>query len=208
MPRTCPPNHPFVRLPTLQPGVNPMPIDMQRAFSYKKTSSRPLAAMRLAHDMLAKESLCQRDADLLLWAAEVLIAHCQQHQTTPLSRRNVHQAADALALRFVILDMIVSAMQVLQQNGAPAGWESFVSSIPHDMSQCPQGKQGTHLRWSHRGHVARALSRAVGTLKSLKRPANNVLYGLKYILFCSREYPLRFARSAYDPWRKHCPDKR
>lgn len=208
VPQVCQPNHAYVRLPKLQPGVIPMRLDLRRAFTSGHTSARPLTTMRIVRELLLKESLNQTDANMLVCLLETLVAHCDQHQRMAPNPKDIRRMADVFGTRFILLEMIIAGIQVTQQDFNLSEWRYFVSTIPHDMSGCPQGRIGGVPRKSLYGGLARALSRALEILKKGQRPDNNVLYGLKYALFCISSIPTRFHSSIYDVWKEDCHDGR
>lgn len=208
LPQRLPHNHAFFRLPKLQPGVTPVQIDLQRAMTSERRRERPLFALRLARGLLAKEFLTQQEANMLARVVEVLVTECYHNQRAPIETRDVRRASDVLAARFMFFDIIVSGILVVQQDlFASPEWKAFVKLIPHSISGGPQSEEAENPRKSHYGGLARTLSRVLAILKEGQRPEDKVLYGLKYALFCKKEYFLRFRRASYDPWKLDCPDK-
>lgn len=197
-------NHPFCRMPPLQPGVVVRAFSLENASSRGFVPSHPRDLLRGVRELLAKESLCQQDADLLILLAEGLAAHCHYCERTPLATRHIDQAAGILGMRFLMFDAIIAAFTATNQQPLASWWQQFAGLVPHDISHTPQGKQDKSPRESYYGHLSRRLSRALETLKKGFRLSKEEVYELKYKLFCTDRYPQRFRGAFFDPWRRDC----
>lgn len=197
-----PPNHSFFRVPTLQPGVVPRPFNIERAI-YGVVFRGPEDLLREARDLLAKESLSQEDASMLICVIEQLLAHCYQHHTNSPSAAHMHSVVQSIGFRFLVLDAAVAALHVTQQTVPKAQWEHLVQKIPHT-------PKGTIPSRGYRGwqygykDLALELIDALALLKTGVRPSPEILYRVKRMLFCTEHTVARFRRAVYDPWRADC----
>lgn len=203
-----PEKHPFFNLPTLQGGVVPQAFDTARACcavmaTYKASCGLPAARM-----LLAKESLSQEEANVLVIWMQRLAAHCFHYESYKVNATDFRSASDVLARRLVILDAIVSGFIALGQGPSKAWWEQFVQAIPHELAMVSETRKRRLPPSSRHKSFAFALSAALGSLKKGIRPSNQHMFKLKYMIFCSGRATAVFDSPFYDPWKKDCPEPR
>lgn len=197
-----PPNHPFFRLPTLEPGVTPRPFSTRLAVFYGVRCAEAAALLRDAHSLLTRNTVNQVEANTLMHIAEKLVAHCYRDQTFLFDSQALRSQAEVLGFRYLIFDVLVSIFQVTGQSPPAAWWERFVARVPHSVERLPKKK----VRSSFFPHFTEILSEGIAFLKTGTRPSDKQLFQTKYMLFCSKVSMRRFQKPAYDSWRQNCPD--
>ncbi|CDJ43127.1 hypothetical protein, conserved [Eimeria tenella] len=192
--------HPFCRLPLVDSNGITREFMPEIAVGSSATD-KPLPLLSKACELLAKAFLSPEELDAVSYIAERLIAHAVECQTRDLRGLPSHRAIQILGVRFLIFDIIVSAVDLLGQRPEGSWWEKLSNSVPHFYGERPRG-----LRVSKRSKVlnlvAQQLSAALKCLKSGIRPSCTVLISLKQFLTCSPYAPPFFKQSSFDSWRK------
>lgn len=202
-PSLVPPvDHPFSRLPGLNPGGVPKKFDPVRALYPGIASSQPGRLLVNIRELFAKASLSQQEADMLVEKTERLVAHCHYHQKAQASRTDSRRAADLLATRFLLLEAIVSAFIITGQHPSASWWRHFVAGVPHEVFLV-QSERLVYFKSRHK-LLATALSRGLAALKKGIRPNDKDVFKYKYMIFCLPRNSEVFNRPLYSPWRSDC----
>ncbi|CDJ36491.1 uncharacterized protein EMH_0087550 [Eimeria mitis] len=194
--------HPFARLPILKRegtarGLN---VDLRRSVASQYGLRNAVPLLQEAHELLSREVLYPPEMRELAQAVGLLIAHSMHHESRDVSGLKPSHAVQYLGIRFLVLDVVVSAFLVLEQELEPAYWDLFADAVSHSTPPPPNRKSVAGRRDVSTRRVL-ALSRAIQTLKKGKRPEPRELIQLKRMLFCWKSSPRYFKSKAFDPWR-------
>ncbi|KAL8448493.1 hypothetical protein Emed_003673 [Eimeria media] len=200
------PQHPFVRLPRLEPGVKPrrfMPSAMKSPGWASRQNSHLLTTMR---DMFRKPMLSQTEAENMVFYSERLAAHAFYFMQDKVEEVSPFEASGRLGRKFMFLYYLLRASQVLGQAWpSRPWWRELMDNIPHQY----------HFVWEHDRRASRFivrlandLSDAMGMIKNGVLPPPNVIIRLKRRLFCKHNSPSPFRGTTWDPWREDDEDWR
>ncbi|KAL8435086.1 hypothetical protein ACSSS7_002676 [Eimeria intestinalis] len=192
--------HPFLRLPTLEPGVRTRQFlagEMRKKESSPRSSASALRGMR---ELFRKQSLGKVEAFELLTCAESLARHAYHWQREEVDFLRPVVAATHLGQRFMIAHYLFCASQVLGQNWpGQLWWGELMGRIPHhyfyDIESVPQA---SHF---HVG-LAKDLSYALAQFKRGVRPPPRVILDLMRRLICSPNSPWTFKKKHWNLWRE------
>ncbi|KAL8441585.1 hypothetical protein Emag_007051 [Eimeria magna] len=195
--------HAFSRLPRVHctgPSACSSGFSANRAI--KKKSVRRVKApwLRKLSTLLAQDQLSSRDLREVGMIAERLVSHLNFNEGTEPEAYPSY-AVETLGLRFLLLDLTVSALHLLGVPCTGEWWEGMVSRIPDEYTY-PFTKWDAPLPTFNFSLMIR-LTAAIRVLKGGHRPDPKVVVHLKRCLFCSRDSPLRFLRPAWDCWREN-----
>ncbi|CDI85900.1 hypothetical protein, conserved [Eimeria praecox] len=196
-------SHPFVRLPEplmLQSAISAS-VDFKRAVTGPAGLRSALPYLQRAQELLLKERLLPIDLSELAEAAENLVRHGMHYEVQDVAQHHTYRAVERLAIRFLLLDAVVSALIVLGQTPDPALWERFTASIAHSAPFTTE-----RINYSPRANffysLAQDLSSAIRVLKTGRRPRPAELIKIKRMLFCMPSSPARFRSIEFELWRK------
>ncbi|KAL8271291.1 hypothetical protein Esti_004784 [Eimeria stiedai] len=194
--------HAFSRLPRVKGGDSSQYrsfFSPQRATNNEGYPVVRTSFLRGLTNLLAQEELSSSQLGHLAAAAERLVCHLAFRETRSLAEWPGY-AAEALGLRFLLLDLTVSILQLLGVPRSGPWWEQSVSHIPDEyrrsLSKWDKGLPRSNV------HLMIKLTDAIRILKGGNRPAPKVLIHLKRCLFCSQNSPIRFLKRGWDPWRE------
>ncbi|KAL8438156.1 hypothetical protein ACSSS7_000391 [Eimeria intestinalis] len=193
--------HAFSRLPSVEGGDSSdysSFVDLERAVSIKATPHVQQPLLRTLTCLLAQQTLSRSQLQQMGVIIQHLVSHLALNEGRPL-RRCRSFAAEALGMRFLLLDMTVSALQVLGVPRSGSWWDLMVSRIADDYEP-PKRRPAEPLRRFNYDLMMK-LVEAVRTLKAGHRPEPKLLVQLKRCLFCCMYSPIRFLKTMWDPWR-------
>ncbi|CDJ52210.1 hypothetical protein EBH_0047810 [Eimeria brunetti] len=197
--------HPLVRLPRrlLEKTPPAFLIDMKRAVTNRHRKRKFVPLLHRAHALLSREVLFPAQMKELAEVAEDLVAHSMQYQCANQANEVNCRANERLGVRFLVLDIVVSAFIVLGQTPGGDYWDSFAETISDTApALTPRSCYMGHLKFNT--DLAQALSSAMRILKTGRRPSVEDLLKIKMMLFCYNYSPKRFKAPEYDPWRQGC----
>ncbi|KAL8441715.1 hypothetical protein Emag_006934 [Eimeria magna] len=193
--------HAFSRLPRVP---HDEPSDYKNFFSSKRASSEDVTTVKAPKlqkisALLRLEALSPSHMRILACAAEHLVSHLTNNENRRLKDSPVRAAA-ILGLRFLMLDMTVSILQLLEVPRSGPWWDKMVSRIE-------RAHISTFTKWqdklpSFNFKLVTRLTLAIQILKSGHRPDPKDLVHLKRCLFCCKFSPLRFLKPGWNPWRE------
>ncbi|KAL8441716.1 hypothetical protein Emag_006935 [Eimeria magna] len=197
--------HPFSRLPRVE-GGDPSKfssfVDPGLAVSLEATPHVQAPLLRTMASLLEKEVLSRSQLQQLGIITQHVLSHLALNERRPLQECAAF-AVESLGHRFLLLDMAVSALQLLGVPCSGQWWEQMVSNIPDDYVRPPRRR---NVGQTFNVKLLTRLTPAVRMLKSGRRPPPEVLVQIKRCLFCSLHSPIRFLKHAWDEWRE--ADKR
>ncbi|CDJ62922.1 hypothetical protein, conserved [Eimeria necatrix] len=192
--------HPFCRLPLVDSNGITREFMPEIAVGSSATV-RPLPLLSKAFELFAKAFLPAEELDVVSYITERLIAHAVECQTRDLRGLPLHRAVEILGVRFLIFDVIVSALDLLGHRPEGSWWEKLSSSVPHLYDEVP-GSIRLAAKTKVQNLFRQQLSAALKYLKSGTRPSCAALINLKQFLTCSPYAPPFFKHRSFDPWRK------
>ncbi|KAL8435081.1 hypothetical protein ACSSS7_002671 [Eimeria intestinalis] len=191
--------HPFVRLPTLKPGVQPpqfVPLLVEMTAGSLRSHCSSLREIRR---LFLKEELNLEEARQLVSHAEDVARHAYAYMTNDLIHVSPAKAAEALSRRFMVWWTLLSASQVLGADWQnQSWWKELALKVPtrffarHDW--VPRG-----LDFNYR--LIEDLSEALEKLKSGRPLPDELVIDLKRRIFCSPHSPSHLKIPSWDPWR-------
>ncbi|KAL8448494.1 hypothetical protein Emed_003674 [Eimeria media] len=192
--------HPFVRLPRLEPGVETrpfLPSTMRSASFSSRRSWHLLHGMRRTFRKLQLNDL---EAENLVYFSEKLAAHAYHTMQDKVEDLGPFDAVIRLGRKFMALYFLLRASHVLERNWrTQAWWGELMARIPHEYvfvwERDPRAFQ-------FNASLANDLSAAIEELKRGVLPQPDVIISLKRRLFCMPESPVNFKQQLWDPWRQ------
>lgn len=192
--------HPFYRLPKLSPEIKVRQFSAEKAFSRGNLISQASAVLGWIRSLLVKEELSERDVNELIAATERAVCHLFYFHQSPIIKLGAAQAAMVLARRYLMLDAVVSVMQVVgPAMVAHQWWPELAAALPTTL----------HFGYTHSPYrrtkaleeLATRLSTAVELLKKCIRPSPQETVELKRELFCRKSSPQCFMGLQWEAWR-------
>ncbi|KAL8438159.1 hypothetical protein ACSSS7_000394 [Eimeria intestinalis] len=194
--------HAFSRLPQAPGGdlsaYNSF-FSPQRAISHGGSPKVTVRWIQQISALLAQPTLSPRDMRVLADAAERVLSHLHCNETRQPSDWP-GRASEVLGYRFLLLDMLISILEVLGVPRSGRWWDNMISRVPHENHR-PSPKRDEQLP-AFSFNLATRLTAALQTLKTGHRPEPKLLIHLKRCLFCCRFSPVRFLRPAWNSWRE------
>ncbi|KAL8435087.1 hypothetical protein ACSSS7_002677 [Eimeria intestinalis] len=192
--------HPFVRLPTLEPGVSTRQFLVREMRDVATCSRSTIHVLLRIRELFRKQSLNEIQAQDLLIAAEALAKHAYHWMQSDVGSFNPSNAADRLGRRFLIIYYLFCASQILGQDWPrQPWWGELMSRIPHQFSW---DTEKIPFASPFNGNLAEDLSSAIAQTKSGVPPPPAVIVDLLRRLLCLRESPANFRKKQWDPWRE------
>ncbi|KAL8446460.1 hypothetical protein Emed_004914 [Eimeria media] len=194
--------HAFSRLPQV-PGGDTSAYSTffspERALRKKITRKVTVSWFQKLSALLARKELSRSDLRQMGMLVERFVTHLHLHESAEIHHFPSF-AVETLGLRFLIMDMIVSSLQLLGVSLSDPWWAQLVSRIPDEYTR-PFMKWDSPLPVFNYNLMVR-LTQAIRILKGGQRPPPALLVHLKRCLFCSRSSPLRFTKPSWDSWRE------
>lgn len=184
--------HPYVRLPTVQPGVTPRPWRRHVVTSYlmHERSSRPL--LLEMRKLLLQPDLGANGVEKLMTNAELLANFAiKRLKKRCISRKPCEMVRDR-GLRFMIMNTLHSAAQVVSPR-RPPWWGDVADATLTDLSS-PSSSRPDAFNMM----LARDLTTALEKYKAGGAPLPEDVISIKRRLFLSKPY----LPSAWNPWRE------
>lgn len=193
--------HLFYRLPVLLPGVTSRKFSFGRAVTVFRHAKKSYPNLASARGLLAKSELTQEEASHLIANAEALVGHLVRAHRQPVSNIRPNRAFEQLAYRYLMMEAVFCAIQVLgPQMDAVNWWPHFTSMIPSEFNYNPATITRDHTYYN--AVLGKRLSRALASLKGGIRPTLEETVHLKRALLCSDSSYSKFKHSKWEPWRQ------
>ena len=193
--------HTFCRLPLVKVGRSVRQLQPYAALCVAYATVQPLRLLKQARSLLAKPIITAKELESLTFISEQLCAYIV-YDKFDLSTFRIARIAEFLCLRFLLMDVIVSVLQLLGQQPEGHWWEQVIDKVPHTYPG--QDKPLRQLRVKHFfwKMLLQDVSPALQVLKAGRRPSNRDLVKLKRMIFCSKMAPRKFRYGAFDVWRR------
>ncbi|CDJ68434.1 hypothetical protein, conserved [Eimeria necatrix] len=195
-------DHPFARVPVLEPNVRLREIRTEGFFSRLWTNVSVWNHFLIIRSLFAKATLNQEDVNILMRTLEKLIDDVWIQFLNKARRTQPALAAAALGQAFLAFDYIVSAIQLFgDAMQLPLWWEKFISVFPTDYSvDCLSSNHRERVVFNT--YISKRLLDVLNIYKTGTRPNVEEVVELKRLLFCFPHSPKPFRDSHYDPWRE------
>lgn len=185
------------RLPTLQPEVRPRAWMTPHIFGApcKVSVSRILLTLR---ELLRLSSLNSQQTNLLVESTENLANHVVHHMTQTPAGMDPVDAVRFWGLRFLALNALYSAAQVLGPD-RPPWWNKVLAVIPN--GPAPSVNRFMPLSVRNRVNFLNRIIAALEMYKSYTNPGDEEAFDLLRILFCGEESCNYFRKKSWGPWK-------
>ncbi|CDJ58310.1 hypothetical protein EMWEY_00015000 [Eimeria maxima] len=193
---------PFVSLPKRikDTSSDSISVEFERAVTSRRIPCSAWASLHKAHKLLSQEVLVDTHMMELAQIAEDLVGNAMHFQGQDLSQHQTYRAVERLAIRFMLLDVVVSTLMILEQKPDPGQWKRFAEAIS-DAAPDPATTANYTQRALFSLSLAQELGRGIRILKTGKRPHPDELVKIRRMLFCSPLSPARFRERDFDHWR-------
>ncbi|CDJ60319.1 hypothetical protein, conserved [Eimeria maxima] len=194
-------SHPFYRLPKLETGARLKEFSVRDAFEYSKTLRVHEPLLHYIRSSLVKDTLSEDEANGVLRISERLVSHLYHFQATAVSTLRPSNAVSVLGRRYLMLDALAGAVQVLgPPMRAREWWQKLVGAVQSRVVLFPSVYRDERARAY--AALAVRLSTAIDVLKQGIRPDASETVSLKRDLLCREVCHPEFRRPPYDPWRR------
>lgn len=193
--------HPFIRLPSMEPGVTPRPW-VQSFLTHKIPLSRSRHKWLLEiRELLLCPSLDAAGLSQLMKAAEELGNFAVFRLCPSTSPEKASDLIRDYGLRLILLHSLHSVARVVDPEKMPPWWMEVVNAMlgKYDFETLlplPQSRHAPNVL------VAQRLAFALLRYKSGSFPEDQEILELKRLLLCSRNTPPFFKDACWDPWRQ------
>ncbi|KAL8448969.1 hypothetical protein Emed_003321 [Eimeria media] len=193
-----PDTHLYYRLPVLQPGRIKGQFNVRRAFSPGRTGFPHVHLVKI-HRLLAQPVITPSEAVLIMRATEEIVNNLFHHHTTSIEGKKPSFAAAKLARRYICLEAIFCAIQVVgPPMRADQWWRKLLQFIPTDY-QITTPFAG---RVTAADRLAVRISAALSFLKQGIRPSMHTTVFLKRDIFTCQDMEFGIRDKKWDPWRE------
>ncbi|KAL8443904.1 hypothetical protein Emed_006499 [Eimeria media] len=189
--------HAFFRLPIVD-------CSNLREFNLHSGRARPRSSSQVlskVHALLTRPRLSAVEAEHLMETIERLVSYTCWGMGRRVTVGSYSHVLRQLGLYFIILDSVVSAIQILGPKMVPEKWwASFVASVPTD-SHLPEPPKFFRIERGYTYQSIKRLRPALELLKTRVRPSVEEVVSLKRMLFCSEESLAYFKGKRWNAWR-------
>ncbi|KAL8439767.1 hypothetical protein Efla_002669 [Eimeria flavescens] len=198
----CPADHPYVRLPDVDPGTNTRDFDPSGTKTHEYTLGVIFEPLKTIRELLLRPSLNSRDVATLIRAAEALVCNCGRKFTAIPKTRNPSRVIRDVAMVFLALDALVSVSQVLPGKICMGHWwPTFVEPISTDLNSYVPARKMKIAAQRNLDLLSQLLS-AIEIYKQGRRPRDKVVIELKRKIFGPNNAIYPFSEQRFDPWRQ------
>ncbi|KAL8271543.1 hypothetical protein Esti_004578 [Eimeria stiedai] len=193
--------HPFSRVPHVRPSDQ-----LRRRFDPTRVASEGVVCESITcrlvklRSLLAQQFLSGEELDELTDVLQQVMSYAYFRETSRTENSHPSVALRALGRRFVMLDQVVAALQVLGEKLPAQWWNAFVSRIPMEYRQSPPHSGRNAMENFNLMMIAR-LTEAMRLLRTGVRPPRQEVVTIKKLLFTSFLTPYYFKLSRWDAWR-------
>ncbi|KAL8454204.1 hypothetical protein Emed_000462 [Eimeria media] len=197
-PRPMPPNtHPYYRLPTVPPDAIKSRFYVGFVF-LPGTVNNIIGHLAIMREQLIKRELDERDVHIIIHESQYLLKYLLVWQRRPLEPDQPNQALTRIGMRYLCLEGLLNAVQLLGPAMHPQDWfPLIVEEIPityHRPRIFGRPKSVKNLIYR--------FTEALAELKRGVRPSLSETLYLKRILFKWPKTPAFFKSNKWDPWRE------
>ncbi|CDJ46737.1 hypothetical protein, conserved [Eimeria brunetti] len=196
----CDLNHPFVRVPRLDPNVRPDYVKLGPVNSCAKYEPMVIP-LKVIRRLSLQTSIDLSEASEMLDAAQRLASRALFTMAPPVDDMKPSRAAESLGRRFLVFNAIHGVLQAVGEIPVLKElWNAMVVTVPTTYSFIPRspvvGTYGFHYK------LAKQLSSALELYKLGGAPTPMDIIELKRKLFCMKSSPRCFLETSWSLWRK------
>ncbi|KAL8441333.1 hypothetical protein Emag_007270 [Eimeria magna] len=197
-----PSTHPFFRLPRVLPGAVRRTFNAELPVSPSVPWYSLVSLLDKARKIYAKPSLNTDEVEDLMITLETLANITLRRTVGEISAaKAMHLVARQVGQAFMIMDALVSGIQILGPHMVPGKWWFRIADhYTTDYTLPPVPKSVPPGYWGNRLAIERILP-AMKTLITGVRPPAKDIVELKQLLLCFQHSPSFFREPRWDPWR-------
>ncbi|KAL8429971.1 hypothetical protein ACSSS7_006243 [Eimeria intestinalis] len=189
--------HPWVRVPSMKPGVTAPQFRPQLMNSLQPRSNHVYILANL-RALLRQPMLEQSDADKLREEAELLANYAIHRMTAPPKWDRPHDAVEVVGRRFVVFYMVHMTSRALGQAWQMEGWwKDFAKAIPTSCSYV-QKREIWFPGVERSVNLAKRISAAVDLYKDGSAPSDDEVIHILWELFCSPRTSRKLKKRTWD----------
>ncbi|CDI82081.1 hypothetical protein, conserved [Eimeria acervulina] len=197
-----PGRHPYYKLPKLQREAkwNTITFSAELAFSDNVSVNIPGVVLRNLHNCFVKDTLSVLEANDVIKCCQRLVGHLFACHRATRARFTPAEAVATLGRRYIMLDLLVCAIEVLgPAMDTSMWWGKLVEAVPSHVIMTSREIVSGRCK----GYLALAdrLTAAISLLRKGTRPSEEETIALKRELFCSPDAHPEFKMSRWEPWR-------
>ena len=194
--------HPYIHIPSIQPGVKPRLFSPDLAKTSVCLARKLVPHLKEMRLLLLKPVLDAAAVESLMTTAELLANHARNFMGFSVDSLIPVQAVEHLGRRFLLLDALHSAAQVLGPSmQLSAWWQDLLNRVPSSYNRDVTGPQ-RQIRVVVNLELARRLSHALELYKAGSAPTPEEVITLKRDLFHMPGAPGIFKHAEWDCWRE------
>ncbi|KAL8437700.1 hypothetical protein ACSSS7_000725 [Eimeria intestinalis] len=191
--------HPYVRIPSILPGVVPRPLNVDRIFDKRGPQSHVFLLREVREVLVTRPVLRLVDAHYLLDLAEQLANHMYNKMSTDITGEAPYKTTNLLGRRFLIFDVMYSVSVALNLNWPlQPWWRSLAERVPTEVDVSGYFKTAHPLYVS----LIEDMVEALRLFKSGVRPKEEMIISIKRRLFCSKYATYYMKASCWNDWRE------
>ncbi|KAL8425875.1 hypothetical protein Efla_007748 [Eimeria flavescens] len=195
--------HPFFRLPLVNVPQQARPRVNTKLEPYGTLTSRQLhPLLHIARELLVKPALEKQDLIRLSAVVHELISYGYHYEVDSAAHKRATRACQVLGRRFLLLDAVLSGLQVLGDQPRGEWWETFAAAVSHDADEVRPEEPVRSPVINFNRRLMRKLVQALRVLKTGARLSAQETVTLKQMLLCSPLSPKAFLKSPWDLWRQ------
>ncbi|KAL8273168.1 hypothetical protein Esti_002926 [Eimeria stiedai] len=192
--------HPFVRLPSVRPGVFVRPFRVPDWRSMGSGPKRQVHVLRRIRELLLKAQLNQQDVFQLIHLAEGATSQMLTAIASGVSERRPYLACENLGRRFLTLNALHCISTTLNLNWEKQQWwKEITGRIPSEYRSHVYTSPDNHTEFTRQ--LTFDLAAAVNLYKSGLSPSDEVIIDLKRRLFCMKQSPYFSRDASWEAWR-------
>ncbi|CDJ37552.1 hypothetical protein, conserved [Eimeria tenella] len=193
-------NHPFYKLPEVAPGIKVRRFSPSEAFSRSNLLPQVSTPLESIRSWFRMDVLDETGANRLVVEAERVVCNLYFIQQKPVPSTTASRAVLVLGQRYLMLDALVSTIQVLGPTmNASRWWPKLVGAIPTEILH--RNFPSPFERTRYYETLALRLIKAIELLKKGVRLEAWDTVELKRELFCKKTSPRWFKTFRWDSWR-------
>ncbi|KAL8450080.1 hypothetical protein Emed_002662 [Eimeria media] len=196
--------HPYVRIPTMLPGVVARPFDV-RAITCKRGPRRHVQLLRHIREILTKHPMInQQQVNALVFLAEQLANHMHNMMlVADMEGKSPYGTTNLLGRRVLVFDSLYSISIALNVPWPQQAWWRSLAERAY-----PNLDVTSYCKNAHAFYVKliQDMLKALDLFRNGLRPAEEDLIDIKRRLFCSASTTYYLRTSSWDEWRED--DKR
>ncbi|KAL8437703.1 hypothetical protein ACSSS7_000728 [Eimeria intestinalis] len=190
--------HPYVRLPTVQPGVVVRAFLPSRMRCLKSVRRSPLALLRRVRELLLQKEIGKDEAEELVALGELIANHLLIRMSFDISEKKPFDAARCLARRFMAFSALASISKALNQGWQnERWWLELATEVP---THYPQKNLDLPGVYPFHADLVRDMMYALQAYKAGRYPPDPLVVSIKRRLFSPERRRCFLGEACWAPW--------